>query len=150
MRLRLIAVICAFIGLASPSQAQTPSERAALARNALNCQDLSTSNRYSAALAACDLAVAGFDQAAVVQKKNPWYAYFMKATMLEYKAGDEAGLGHYRASLRTAVESHRLASYVYTTYKIDPDDYTSINLLVKQLQRIEARDQEAIRRNEGD
>lgn len=148
MRLRLFVAICVFVGLASPSQAETPSSRAALARNALNCQDWYNAHHYAPSLAACDAAVTGFEQAA--QKANPWYAYYMKATMLEYKSLDESELGHYRASLRTAVESHRLASYVYTNYKIDPDDYTAINVLVKHLQRIEATDQAAIRRNEGD
>jgi hypothetical protein len=148
MRLRPIAALCAFIALASPTQAETPSGRAALARNALHCQDWYAAHSYASSLAACDAAVIGFDQA--VQKANPWYAYFMKSTMLEYKALDESELGHHRASLRAAVDSHRLASYVYTNFKIDPDDYTAINALVKQLQRIEAQEQAHIRRNEGD
>jgi hypothetical protein len=153
MRLRLIpalCAVCAFIGLASPSQAQSPGERAALVHNALNCQDWYAAHHYAPSLAACDAAVAGFEQAAVVQKNNPWYALYMKATMLEYKAFDESELGHHRASLRSAIESHRLASYVYTNYKIDPDDYRAINALVRRLQSVEAREQAYIRRGEGD
>jgi hypothetical protein len=154
MRLRPIAVLyalCAFIGLAaSPSQAQTPDERAALTRNALNCEDWYTAHRYTPSLAACTAAVTGFEQAAAIESNNPWYAYYMKATMLEYKAFDQSALGHHRASLRTAIESHRLASYVYATYRIDADDYRSINLLVTQLQHLEAQEQAHIRRGEGD
>ena len=148
MRLRLFVALCALLGLAVPSQAETPSSRAALARNAVNCQDWYNAHRYAPSLAACDEAITGFEQA--VQKANPWYAYYMKATMLEYKALDESELGHHRASLNTAVQSHRLAVYVYTNFKIDPDDYTAINVLVKQLQNIEASNRAAIRRNEGD
>jgi hypothetical protein len=151
MRLRPLIVLFALLGTASPSFAQSPSERAALTRNALACQDQYTSRQYALSLLACNAAIAGFERGAILlQHSNPWYAYYMKATMLQYAASDLSALGHHRAALRSSLESHRLARYVYVTYQIDKDDYQNINTLIQHLQEIEAREQAYIKRGIGD
>jgi hypothetical protein len=150
MRFRPLLVLCALLGSALPSPAQSPDERVALTRNALACQDQYSARQYALSLLACNAAIAGFEHAATVQHSNPWYAYYMKATMLQYAASDLSALGHHRAALRSALESHRLARYVYVSYQIDKDDYQSINTLIGHLQQIEAREQSYIKRDIGD
>jgi hypothetical protein len=127
----------------------TPAERAQFARNSINCADWYTSGHYSASLAACTAAIRGFEQQTHIQS-NPWYAYYMKATMLRYSAADNGALGHHHTALQTAIASHQLALYVYKSYRMDADDYANINSLVKELQTIEDQERKAINRGLGD
>jgi hypothetical protein len=151
MRLHpILAAACIALSTASPAFAQSPGERYNLTRNALDCQSLYTARKFTQSLLACNAAVAGFDQAAVVQKANPWYAYYMKVSMLEYVARDQSALGHHRASLRSAVDGHRLARYVYINYQLADDDYRTFNALIQRFQVIETQEQRYIKRGEGD
>jgi len=95
----------------------TPAQQKAYA-----CRHAESRGDYANSLPICLSAAADYKQIGDAEKRNPWYSYEVEGYMLETAARDYAGLHRLPEALDTALRAHKLLSYVYSSYRMDPDD----------------------------
>jgi hypothetical protein len=91
-------------------------------QKAYDCRHAESRGDFANSLPICLSAAAQYKQIGDAEKRNPWYSYEVEGYMLETAARDYAGLHRLPEALDTALKAHKLLSYVYSSYRMDPDD----------------------------
>jgi len=131
-----VALATAFAAAALPARAAFSYMSPAQAQ-AYSCRSTTDAGQFASALPICLAAAATLKRIGDAEKLNPWFSYELEGKMLEAAAIDYAGLKRHHEAFDTAMQAHHLLLYVYRSYKMDADDYSSIAAITASLAALE-------------